>query len=391
MYPILFGVIIYLLELALNLNAFMQHVLNTSSESAWGILGILFIATLLVNIVAIVNRAGKISPCFFGMAFVIQVCVILRYFEEWLEGEDEDSRNRKLIRLRFSQALLNSAPQCILQCYIMVELWSLPPYAVASLAVSFISLLWGFASVTPSDYLLGTSEEDDQPSQPSTLCSSVLFIGQVGFLISRLVLFSFFAYSFRHYLLFVFSARMIVVHFFAYGLVLYLVFCHFCIQCFDCCRDIKTLACSVWNKTITLLVSIFDVTVCYHGYVWFIILHFLENIAMFCVQMWADPICSDNIETLRFLTLCVVLGGFGVGCVFSGVVQCCCMDDDDPIETYSRRSNVFNDPSVATTCVREDPSPPPASAFIIKTQRYFMQGPSHAAVLEKTEVIEIKR
>ncbi|CAB4027976.1 PREDICTED: uncharacterized protein LOC106872646 [Paramuricea clavata] len=391
MFPILFGVIIYLLELALNLNAFMQHALNTSSESAFGILGILIISTLLVNIVAIVNRAGKISPCFYGMAFVIQGCVILRYFEEWREGEDEDRRNRKLIRLRFSQALLNSAPQCIVQFYIMVELWSLPSYAVASLAVSFISLLWGFASVTPSDYLLGTSEEDDQPSQPLTFCSSVLFIGQVGFLISRLVLFSFFAYSFRHYLLFVFSVRMIVVHFFAYGLALYFVFCHFCIQCSDCCRDIKTLAFSVWNKTITLLVSIFDVTICYHGYAWFIILHFLENIAMFCVQMWADPICSDNIGTLRFLTLCVVLGGFGVGCVFSGVVQCCCIDDDEPIETYSRSSNVPRYPSVATTRVREDPSPPPATAYVIKTERIFMQGPSHEAIVEKTEVIEIKR
>ena len=40
---------------------------------------------------------------------------------------------------------------------------------------------------------------------------------------------------------------------------------------------------------------------------------------MFCVEMWVDPVRSDNIDTLRFLTLTVVLGGFGVGCVFCGL------------------------------------------------------------------------
>ena len=328
---VIFGVIIYQLELALNLNALMQHVINTRSEIAWGILIILFISTLFFNIVAIVNRTGNISLCFYGIAFVVQLCVVVRYVEEWIADEDEHSKNRKLFRVRFTQALLNSAPQCILQCYIMIELWSVPPYAVASLAVSFISLLWGFASVIPSDYSLDVSGEDDQPSQQSALCSSVLFLGQVGFLISRLVLFAFFAYSFRLYLLFVFIPRMIAVLLFAYSLVLYLVFCHFCIQRCDCCKGFKTLAISVWNITITLLVSLFDITIGYHGSVYFSLLHFLESISMFCVQMWADPICSDNIETLRFFTSFVVLGGFGIGFVFSGVTTCfcldCCVDD----------------------------------------------------------------
>ena len=43
--------------------------------------------------------------------------------------------------------------------------------------------------------------------------------------------------------------------------------------------------------------------------------------------MWVKPFFPENIETLRFLTLRVVLRTFSVGFVFSGVVFCYCIDD----------------------------------------------------------------
>ena len=379
---LLCGSVLYLLELALNFNLFMQH----PSDTALVIIFILLFATFLVNIVAAFSRAGKISLCFYVVAFFLQMCVIVRHVEELLVNDDEN-RSRKRLPVHFAQALLYSALQCVVHCYLIVQLGSFPPYVVASFVVSFFSLLWGFALVTPYDYSFEDDENADEPSQPSRFCSVVLIIGQVGFLISRLLLLAFFCWSFGPFITLVFAPQIILVQLFAYGLVPYFLLCHFCIQYFNCCSDMKMFAYSTWKKTITVLVSIFDVTICSPGYNWLVALYFLQSLVMFCVQMWVKPFFPQNIETLRFVTLRVVLGAFGVGCVFSGVVFCSCIDD----VSSQPATNQVNYPGTvqASTRVREDPVQSPTAAYVVKRGLYDVS--LDGVVVERTEVYGIER
>ena len=321
MLPILtliIGIVLYLVELALNLNAWLQYAVNTfnargSSESFWGILIILFFATIFVNIAAVANRGGLIPWYCYGVAFILQLCPVLRYFEEWYLLDRE--KNLQLLRVCFTQALFNSGPQCILHGYIMVETGNFPSYAIASLAVSFISLVWGLYSFSPSHLEL------------STFGASLLVVGRLGFIISRLVLLTFFLYSLAYYSPLVFALFILIASHCILYLIQYLFCCYLCVKFCECCENANKYGCKVWNCLITLLTSMFDVTSCFYGYRWIAFLHFLENFVMFCVEMWADPVRSDNIDTIRFLTLTVVLGGFGVGCVFSALSYRCFMEN----------------------------------------------------------------
>ena len=339
---LMFGIVLYLLELALNLNAFFQYAVNargydTSVEprpySFWGILGILFFATIFVNVVAIVNRGGNIPWYCYGIAFFLQPCAILRYLEEFsLPKRSGREKSRKLLRVRFTQALFNSGPQCILHGYIMLEFGDFPPYAIASLVVSFISLLWGIYSFTPAHPDL------------SNFGTGVLLIGKLGFIISRLFLVTFFIYSSAYYSPLAFLVFVLIVFYCIQYLIMYLFCCYFCVEFCDCCKNANKFGCTLWNCLITMLTSMFDVTSCFYRYSWIAILHFLENFVMFCVEMWADPVRSDNIDTLRFLTLTVVLGGFGVGCIFCGLAYWCFIERgerDPPSLCYiSRRKDI---------------------------------------------------
>ena len=135
---------------------------------------------------------------------------------------------------------------------------------------------------------------------------------------------------------------------------------------------------------------------------------------MFCVEMWAEPLDSDSdsdhIETLRFLNKTVVLGGFGVGCVFCCIANVFCIDTDrgtdrdDPNLCYIHPSvpaDVTTDASHvpiptptyahASTSGPSSPSPPITAAFVVKKQHVIVQGPTHAAVLERTQVYGIER
>ena len=315
---LMFGIVLYLLELALNLNALLQYAVNargydtsveSRSESFWGIFVILVFATIFVNVVVIANRGGNI-PCYcYGIAFFFPFCAVVRYLEEFSLLEREKSR--KLLRVRFTQALFNSGPQCILHGYVLILFWDFPPYAIASLVVSFISLLWGVYSFTPAHPDL------------SNFGTGVLLIGKLGFIISRLVLLTFFIYSFDYYSLLALVLFILIVFYCIQYLIMYLFCCYFCVEFCDCCKNANKWGCTLWNCLITMLTSMFDVTSCFYRYSWIAVLHFLENFVMFCVEMWADPVHSDNIDTLRFLTLTVVLGGFGVGCIFCGLAYWC--------------------------------------------------------------------
>lgn len=176
-----------------------------------GIVIILCCATLVVNIVAIVNRGDEISLCWYVLSFFLQGCVVLRFYEEWrvLDNDVENgNKSRQLRRVRFSQALLNSAPQCILQLYIMVETWNCPSYAIASLFVSSISFVLGFYA--------------HSPPHSSVVLSLVLFIGKLGLIISRVVLVTFSFYSFSGYLFNFLIIRIVTV-------------VYVCIKIFGCC------------------------------------------------------------------------------------------------------------------------------------------------------------
>ena len=411
---LIFGVILYALELGLNLNTFLKHTRECCSSVLWVLL-ILVCATFLVNIVTITNRRGEFSFCWYGAAFILQLCVVVRYFEEWkmLKNDIEnDNKSRKLLRVRFTQALFNSGPQCILHGYIMVETWNFPPYAIASLAVSFISLVWGFYSFSPSH------------PEVSTFGASILVMGKLGFIISRLVLLTFFAYFFGPFFSLLFGPRILVAQFSVYILAVYLLCCYIFVEFFNCCGDVKTMTFFVWNCFITTLTSTFDVTTCFHGYGRIAILHFVENCVMFCVEMWIEPYSdSDHIDTIRFLTLTVALGGFGVGWVFSGLAYCCFMDHVDrdapslcfkhPPEDELTHTTHTSTPSYApaSTSAPKDPSPPDTAAFVVKKQHVIVQGPTppdtaafivkkqhvivqgpgHAAVLERTQVCGTER
>ena len=363
----------------------MQHPSGTA-DTALVIIFVLLFATFLVNIVAVFSRAGKISLCFYIVAFFLQMCVVVRHVEEWLVNDDEN-RNRKRLPVHFAQALLYSALQCVIHCYLIVQLWSFPPYVVASFVVSFLSLLWGFALVTPYDYSFEDDENADEPSKPSRFYSICLIIRQVGFLISRLLILAFFCWSFGPFITLVFAPQIVVVQLCAYGLVPYFLLCHFCIQHFNCCSDMKRFAYSVWKTTVTVLVFIFDVTVCSPGYNWLVGLYFLQSFTMFCVQMWVKPFFPENIETLRFLTLRVVLGTFSVGCVFSGVVFCYCIDDVSSQPATNKANNTRT--VQASTRVHEDPMPSPTAAYVVKRGLYDVS--LEGVVVETTEVYGIER
>ena len=186
----------------------MQHPSGTA-DTALVIIFVLLFATFLVNIMAVFSRAGKISLCFYIVAFFLQMCVVVRHVEEWLVNDDEN-RNRKRLPVHFAQALLYSALQCVIHCYLIVQLWSFPPYVVASFVVSFLSLLWGFALVTPHDYSFEDDENADEPSKPSSFYSICLIIRQVGFLISRLLLLAFFCWSFGPFITLVFAPQIVL-------------------------------------------------------------------------------------------------------------------------------------------------------------------------------------
>ena len=169
---------------------------------------------------------------------------------------ENDNNCQKLLRVRFTQALFNSGPQCILHGYIMAETWDFPPYVIASLAVSFISLVWGLYSFSPSH------------PEVSTFGASILVMGKLGFVISRLVLLTFFLYSFGPFLSVLFGPRILVVQFSAYFFAMYFLCCYLCVKFWDCCGDVESFACSVWNFIITMLTSVFDVTACFRHYHW---------------------------------------------------------------------------------------------------------------------------
>lgn len=134
--------------------------------------------------------------------------------------------------------------------------------------------------------------------------------------------------------------------------------------------------------------------------------YFIESGVMFCVEMWVEPLFnsdSNHIETLRFLTKTVVLGGFGVGCVFCCFANCFFMDDDrdGPSLCYIHPpvpADVTTDaPYVptptyahASTGGPKDPSPPDTGAFVVE-EHVIMQGPTHVAVLQRTQVYGIER
>ena len=395
---LIFGIVLYLLELALNLNAFFQHTSGCCSF-IWWILPILIFATFLVNIVTILNRRGKISFGWYGVAFLLQIGVVLRYFEEWRmldEDIENDKKSRKLLRVRFTQALFNSGPQCILHGYILMETWDFPAYIAVSLVVSFMSLVWGLYSfpLTHPDL--------------SNFRTSVLVIFKLGFIISRLVLLSFFLYLFGALLPALFTPRILVLC------------CYLCVKLWNYCGDIESFAFSVWNFTITVLASVFDITACFHGYGWMAGYHFVESAVFFCVGMPAEPEFhsnSDHIDTLRFLIRVVALGGFGVGCVFcclascftdyddSGVVSLCYMykrvktSSEAPSNSLCQRTyaHTSTNPTVqrtyahTSTNVPDRPSRFSSTAFVVKKQHIVVQGPTHAAVLERTEIYGIER
>ena len=395
---LIFGIVLYLLELALNLNAFFQHTSGCCS-SVWWILPILVFGTFLVNIVTIVNRRGKISFGWYGVAFLLQLGVVLRYFEEGKmleEDMDNDKKSRKLLRVRFTQALFNSGPQCILHGYILMETWDFPAYIIVSLVVSFMSLVWGFYSFSLSHPDL------------SKFGTSVLVIFKLGFIISRLVLLSFFLYFFGAFLPALFGPRVLVLQLSAYFFAFYLLCCYLCVKFWNCCGDIESFAFSVWNFTITVLASVFDITACFHGYGWMAAYHFVESAAMFCVGMWVEPQFhsdSDHIDTLRFLVMVVALGGFGVGCVFcclascftdyydSGALSLCYMykQANTSSEAPSNSLSVRPTNAIASTSVPDDPSPFSGTAFVVRKEQFVVQGPTHAAVLERTEIYGIER
>ena len=222
---LMFGILLYLLELALNLNALLQYAVNARgydtsveprSESFWGIFVILVFATIFVNVVVIANRGGNIPWYCYGIAFFFPLCAVLRYLEEFSLLEREKSR--KLLRVRFTQALFNSGPQCILHGYVMIEFWDFPPYAIASLVLSFISLLWGVYSFTPAHPDL------------SNFGTGVLLIGKLGFIISRLFLVTFFIYSFYYYSPLALVLFILIVFYCVQYLIMYLFFVIFALN-----------------------------------------------------------------------------------------------------------------------------------------------------------------
>lgn len=387
------GTVVYLLELILNLNAFFQHMSNAHGcrASIWAIFIILCCATVVVNVVAIVNRRDKISLCWYLISFLPQGCVVLRFYEEWkkLDSDIESgNKSRKLRRVRFAQALLNSAPQCILQLYIMMEMWNFPAYATASLFVSSISFVWGFNAYSPPH------------------SSVVLFIGKLGFIISRVVLVTFNLYSFTKYFHWFLFIRMFEVLYFVCYFVFYFLCCYHCIKCFGCCGRFEGQAYFTWNHAIPMITSFFDVTTC--GNSVNALAYFVECIVMFCVQMWAHPVRSHHIKTLRLLTLTVVSVGFGIGCIFCGVVYFCMKSDEEadllcyirpppsPEASPTRQpATVHNNPTpscaIATRNSQINPLPAATTAYVIRKEQVFVQGPSRGAVLQRTQVCEIKR
>ena len=242
---LIFGVVLYLLELALNLNAFFQYAVDNrdvsswffhahgSSNSFWGILVVVFFATVFVNIVAIRNRSGLVPGYCYGLAFILQLCPVVRYFEEFHLPDREESL--QLLRVRFARALFNSGPQCILHGYIMVEAWNFPSYTIASLAVSFISLVWGLYSWGLYSF---------PPSHPelSTFDASLLVVGKLGFIIFRLVLLTFFLYSLAYYTPLVLAPFILISIYCILYLVQYLFCCYLCVESCECCDNFLNAA-----------------------------------------------------------------------------------------------------------------------------------------------------
>ena len=340
------GLLLYILDVGSDIYVAVRcHQEDKTSWCAITIAIVLVASTVIVNVVAFFTRKRELGICIYGVAFLGQLCVIVRYVEQLVclkkgNSVDKDS-NRKLPQVRCTRALFQSGPQCFIQTYIMLDFWFFPWYIIASTIVSFVSLLWGFTSVPISDVELSEDHANvDENNRPLRVVI-VFFFSQLGFLVSRISLLVIFTYAFRFYLALLSSIRLTIFTISAEMYIFYILSCYICIS-YGCCKcsDIEEFANKVWVVIKIILMSFFDLTICRGKFKKMCILHFLEYGIMFSLVMWCPPVISIHMELLRYFALRLVLGGSGAGILFFGIYYTCCQcKSEDSTETQIQEND----------------------------------------------------
>ena len=183
---LLSGLVLYLLDYGSDIYVAYRYWQN--GDVWWFGLTVGFIVgpSIILNITAII----QLIDCWTCLAGVLQLSFIIRYFEA-IKSPTKD-RVYFLTKLHYLETIVESAPQCCLQGYILLQEWKFPAYTVVSIFLSFLSLAWSIISLEKARH--------EQESKEFKLCQGFLFsVTQLCSLIPRLTAIVISVYAFSYY------------------------------------------------------------------------------------------------------------------------------------------------------------------------------------------------
>ncbi len=230
------GMLIYILDLASDILIAVRYYRN--EESKWFAITLSFIViTIVITNFAACLHASKDTfegPCKWLWVFCAGCPILFRYIEElnyWKRANLDSSpcgkacqkspcveckrdleKKQKLTKSIYSlawlhliQTLTESAPQCCLQLYIMLNQWHFPYFTVISTSVSLISLVWCITALEQA-----RKGKNNDPNFKTG--SAFAFLSWQFFaVVSRLFAIVIFAYVFKYYVVCVVVFHWLVV------------------------------------------------------------------------------------------------------------------------------------------------------------------------------------
>ena len=181
----LLGLLLYVFDLVSDI-LLAIHYWKTN-EFWWFRMTLIFIGapSVVVNITAIFQVINILS----FLAAVLQLSIVFRCIEAIVSP---NARTYSLAKLRYVETITESAPQWCLQTYIMLRQWKFPWYAVASIVLSLLSLVWSITCLE--------KEREKRAGGSLNLCTTfLLIIWQLSTLVSRLSAIVIFANVFRYH------------------------------------------------------------------------------------------------------------------------------------------------------------------------------------------------
>ena len=160
------------------------------NEDIWwlSVTALIIVSSIIVNVTAMRHPSND----FTRFAGVHQLSIVSHYIAEIRSQKKFEKHSLEI--LRYIQTITQSAPQCCLQCYVMLRQWDCPSYIIVSLAFSFVSLTWSIIS-------LEKARREEIKKDFAIKSRFFFFMWQLCTLIPRLCVIVLFIYVFRYYVL----------------------------------------------------------------------------------------------------------------------------------------------------------------------------------------------